>query len=255
MRTKLQVVTFAVFASLALAQTPSIVATVFTTTLGEQNVKTPEVSTEALRGVLADGSALVLDARPHMEWATSHIPGALNVAPKPGVSMSQYVSDTHEIERLVQGEKGKALVLYCNGPMCGKSKRLSEDLLKEGFTNVRRYQLGAPVWRALGEVMETEGDGAKYVYAADRTARWVDARDRAAFAAASLDGAVNITLSDVAKAKDDGRLPMEDHNTRVIVFGESASQARTVAQEIAKNAFHNVSYYPGSYEQLRAALR
>lgn len=240
-------------ASLALAQTPTLVATVFTATLGETNVKTPEVSTQELRQILADGSALVLDARPHLEWAISHIPGALNVARKPGVSDSQYVGDVKEIERLTGGDRGKALVLYCNGPLCGKSKRLSEDLLAAGFTNVRRYQLGAPTWRALGGVMVTEADGAKYVHDGDQTAWWVDARDSGAFAAGSLPGAKNITLSEVAKAKDDGRLPMNDHNTRLIVFGADAAQARAVAEEIAKNAFHNVSFFPGSVDELRGA--
>ena len=40
------------------------------------------------------------------------------------------------------------VVLYCNGPFCQKSKRLAAELLEAGFTNVRRYQLGMPTWRA-----------------------------------------------------------------------------------------------------------
>ena len=35
---------------------------------------------------------------------------------------------------------------------------------------------------------------------------------------------------------------MEDHNTRVIVFGASPEQARDTAEEIARNAFHNVMF-------------
>jgi hypothetical protein len=50
-------------------------------------------------------------------------------------------------------------VLYCNGPFCGKSKRLSEELITAGYTNVRRYQLGIPVWRALFGVTEIEFAG------------------------------------------------------------------------------------------------
>ena len=37
--------------------------TVFQATLGEADAKTPEVSTEELRRILADGSAIVLDSR------------------------------------------------------------------------------------------------------------------------------------------------------------------------------------------------
>src|SRR5262245_18415435 len=52
--------------------------------------RTPEVSTEELRRILAERSATVFDARPFMEFAIGHIPGALNVAAKPGQPMSLY---------------------------------------------------------------------------------------------------------------------------------------------------------------------
>ena len=35
---------------------------------------------------------------------------------------------------------------------------------------------------------------------------------------------------------------MEDHNTRVVVFGATAEQAGAAAEEIARNAFHNVMF-------------
>jgi rhodanese-related sulfurtransferase len=111
----------------------------------------------------------VLDARPYLEYAVSHIPGARNVAAKPGVPMSMYVSDVAEISRLLKGERAGPIVLYCNGPFCGKSKRLAEELLGAGFTNVKRYQLGIPVWRALGGVCEIDLTGLRYVLAQDRT--------------------------------------------------------------------------------------
>jgi rhodanese-related sulfurtransferase len=238
-------------ALLNLAQaTPSV----FQATLQEEDPVTPEISTEALQTMLADSSALVLDTRPHMEWAVSHIPGALNVAPKPGMSMSQYTSDVAEVGRLVAGDKSRAIVLYCNGPFCGKSGRVSEELLADGYTNVRRYQLGAPVWRALGGVMETELDGAKHIYDNDATAVFVDARPAELVALEPWEGTINIPLEEVEAAKDDLRLPMEDHNTRIVVFGESAAQARAVAEEVAANAFHNVSYFPGVFAELHASL-
>jgi rhodanese-related sulfurtransferase len=207
-----------------------------------QTQATAEVSTEEVRRILADGSAVVLDARPFQEFATGHIPGALSVAAKPGVPMSLYVSDVVEVERLVSGNKDAAIVLYCNGPFCGKSSRLAAELVSAGFTHVRRYQLGAPVWRALGGVMQVEPAGVGYIRQGDRTARFYDARSAADFASGSLRGAVNLPKEEVKQAKDDGRLPMLDHNTRIIVFGSTASQAQAVAQAIAANAFHNVMF-------------
>ena len=119
--------------------------------LGEPG-PTTEISTAELTRILAARSATVLDARPFAEYAMSHIPGALNVAPKPGVPPSAYVSDVAEIGRLLHGDSTAPVVLYCNGPHCGKSKRLAGELTTAGYRNVRRYQLGIPVWRALGGV-------------------------------------------------------------------------------------------------------
>ena len=236
---------------------------VYAAVLAETGAPTPDISTAELTETLSRGDAVVLDTRPRREWAVSHIPSALNVAPKPDVPMSQYVSDVAEIGRLVDGDKTRPLVLYCNGPFCGKSKRLSQELLSAGFTNVRRYQLGAPVWRALGGVMVTEPEGARYIFDNDRTAVWIDAREVGEYAAGSLGRARNIPrnkvlpgkdVGEIKAAKDDGRLPMEDHNTRIVVFGRDSEQARAVAEAIAREAFHNVSFFPGSYAELSAAL-
>jgi rhodanese-related sulfurtransferase len=232
-------------------------------TLGEPDQRTSEVSTEELRRILAERTATVLDARPFMEYAVSHIPGARNVSPKPGVPMSMYVSDVTEIGRLVGGEKTAPLVLYCNGPFCGKSKRLAEELLAAGFTSVRRYQLGIPVWRALGGVCETDVAGLRHVLAEDRTAVLIDVREAGEFRKGTLPGARNIPRSlvlegkdvgEIKKAKDDGRLPMEDHNTRIIVLAADSQNARYVAEAIVREAFHNVTYFAGTLDEARAAV-
>ena len=123
------------FVTRANAESP----VVYEATLMESGQKTPEVSTNRLRKILTEKSATVFDARPLMEYAVSHIPGAVNVSAKPGVPISQYVSDVAEVGRVVGNNKAASIVLYCNGPYCGKSKRLSEELLEAGYTNLRRY--------------------------------------------------------------------------------------------------------------------
>src|SRR5215472_9753424 len=77
--------------------------TIVQATLEEPNQKTSEISTDDLRGILATGSAVVFDARPPREYAMSHIPGAINVRSKPGLSMSQYVPDAGEIVGTLDG--------------------------------------------------------------------------------------------------------------------------------------------------------
>jgi rhodanese-related sulfurtransferase len=190
----------------------------------------PEVSTAELEDILRQRSATVLDTRPHLEWSLGHIPGALNVAKKPGVPKALYTSDVAEVERLIGGDKSQPLVLYCNGPYCGKSKRVAGELLKSGYTNVRRYQLGAPVWRALVGIMVIEPDGIRYVFEGDQTAVWIDARDASVFQEGSVPGARNIPQRNVLPEKD------------------------VVAKALAREAFHNVTYFAGTYEALKALV-
>ncbi len=222
-----------------------------------------EVSTEEFQRIVAEEQVLVLDTRPHLEYSISHVPGALNVAARPGVPASMYVSDVAEVGRLVGGDLDRAIVLYCNGPYCPKSRRLGDELATAGHTNVRRYQLGMPVWRAFGGVTVIEADGLRHVLARDRTAVVLDVREADAFRAGSLPGARHLPRSgvlegrdvgEVRRAKDDLRLPMHDHNTRIIVIGRSAGDARFVAQALTHEAFHNVAYFPGTFEEARTAL-
>ena len=163
---------------------------------------------------------------------------------------------------MVDDDKSQPLVLYCNGPNCGKSKRVAGELIKAGHTDVRRYQLGAPTWRALVGVMEIEPDGIRYVFEYDRSAVWIDARDPAEFQEGSLPGARSLPQSlvlpgkdvgEVYAAKNDGRLPMKDHNTRIVVFGQDGEQAKVVAEALAREAFHNVTYFAGAYEAFEEA--
>lgn len=237
---------------------------IFTATLAEPDQKTAEVSTAELREIIAGRSAVLLDARPPLEYAISHIPGALNVAPQPARPAHLYISDVEEIGRLLGGVKDRPLVLYCNGPFCGKTKRLGAELVEAGYGNVRRYQLGAPGWRTLGgKAMQTELAALPYLRR-DATAVWVDGREPAAFGQRTIPGARNIPATGLRpgkdqgvmkEAKDDGRLPMDDHNTRVIVFAANGEDARAVADAIASEAFHNVSFVAAPAEQVLRALR
>jgi rhodanese-related sulfurtransferase len=251
------------FLVLAVALQGQQISNIHSATLGEHGAKTAEISTQELRVLLSEKSAAVFDVRPPLEFAISHIPGAINVAPKPGVSKTFYVSDTAEIERLPAGKKASPVVLYCNGPFCGKSRRLSDELVAAGFSNVRRYQLGIPVWRALGGVTQVEAEGARYVLQGDHTAVWLYTRAPELFNKAKLPGEKRLGVETIRggkdnqameRAKNDGTLPADDHNTRIVVFGDDPQLVRAVADAVAREAFHNVSFYSGSFAELRSAI-
>jgi rhodanese-related sulfurtransferase len=210
-----------------------------------------EVSTGELRQALMDATAIVLDARPYEEYAVSHIPGARSVRGKPGTTPALYVADASEIVESLP-DRDQALILYCNGLYCGRSERFAEDLMNLGYRNVTRYQLGAPGWRALGGVMQVEKTALLRLLEEDNTAVLVDGRTRAS--KPRLRNAVSIPLREASQAKDDGRLPMTDHNTRIFVVADNGEEARNVAEAIVHDAFHNVTFFDGSIAELTALL-
>jgi rhodanese-related sulfurtransferase len=150
---------------------------IYQATIGEPGQKTEEVSTERMRRTVSDGSAIILDTRPRA--------GENNLEGPPEGAITA-------VEKLVGGDKGKALVLYCTGPFCQASRRMSDQLLDAGFTNVRRYQLGMLIWRALGGPTEVELEGVVRVFRDDKTAVFFDARSAEGFANGSIPGAHNL---------------------------------------------------------------
>ncbi len=263
MRRNVLMVTFTQMVGLALAAMVTLAATdaasaqsgnIYQATLGEPNQKTGEVSTEELRRILADGSAIVVDSRKRSEYVAGHIPGARNVKPSPDSPPSEYVA---AVEHLVGGDKSKALVLYCNGPFCQASRRVSEQLVAAGFTNVRRYQLGIPIWRALGGPTEIELEGILRIFKVDQTAVFFDGRTAEEFSKGSLSGAHNVTADNLASEAGRAKVPMpkNDFNTRIVLFGRDSGQARTLADALSKSPYHNVVYFPGTFDTLRTAIK
>ncbi len=215
-------------------------------TIGETGQKTPEVSTEYVRKIISDGSSLLIDARPHAEFVNGHIPTAHN----PNGSPSDVV---HEVEALTGGNKSKELVLYCNGPFCQASRRMADRLVEAGFTNVHRYQLGMPVWRALGGPTQLEPEGAARIHKNDQTAVFLDARSAEEFAKGSLPRAQNLTAAQ-APTVQGKPMPLDDFNSRVVVFGRDASEAKALADALSKRPWHNVAFVAASFSDLSTAI-
>ena len=228
---------FACAPALASKARPSV----YETTMEEQGQKTPELATDELKGLLAKGGALLFDARPAEEYAIAHIPGSL-------------ILDEKQLGRFTQSfpDRGTNIIVYSNGPFCDRAKLRSEDLQRLGYTKISRYQLGLPVWRALGNTAETSLQGFRQV-ARESSTVIVDARSRAQYAAGTVPGAQAILAGEVSRAEKDRRLRYLDHSTRVIVFGNSAGEARSVADELARNAYSNASYFGGAYTELKQA--
>src|SRR5437588_9801482 len=220
---------------------------IFQTSLLEQPQPGKELSTEQLQQILASGSMPVFDVRFELEYAISHIPGALNIPPVNNTSVDREVS---QISALFPNDLHAEFVLTCNGPFCGKSKRVAAALAGAGYDNFYRYQLGLPVWRSLGNTVQTDFDGFAYIFNRDETAVFVDARPPEDFRADTVACAVNIQPGEATAANDDGRLPLWDKGARVVVFADDPHLAKSVASEIAKKAYWSSSYFSGTFSDL-----
>ena len=239
-------VSIAFAAALAVIAAPAFAQSAIQATLAETNQKTPEASTVDVQRALADGSAVVVDSRKRAEYVAGHIAGAKNA------------SSIDEMLKVAGGDKGKAIILYCNGQHCQASRNLGGELVAAGFTDVRRYQLGIPMWRALNGPVEIEIEGIMRIFGADRTAVYVDARSSEEFANGTLPGAHNIPIdTNTGRVALGEKAPalQNDFNTRIILFGRDGAQARKLADAVGRTPYQNVSYFPGTFEALAAAVK
>ena len=216
---------------------------------GAKSDEGAEVSTSELVELLKTG-ATVLDVRSAKECAIAHIPGSVCM---PGVLRSDGSFGAISIRLSTPIPIGqRRLCFTVTGRYCGKSKRTAKPLIEKGYANVRRYQLGLPVWRALGNTVQTDLR-ASLTLEGRPHGGVVDARSPETFKADTLPGSVNVRKGEAKAANEDGRLSHTDKGTRIVVFGTNAEEARDVAVEVAQNAFWNSSYFGGSYEDIKSA--
>lgn len=215
--------------------------TVFEATLEVEHRTTQELSTNEFKAFLARRSGVVFDAQADREFAAAHVPGSISI------------EDTGFL-RLVQAypDRSTEIVVYANGPFADSARRRADELVKLGYIKVRRYQLGLAVWRALGNTAETTLQGFRRMFS-ENSAVMIDARSRAEFAAGTIPAAESILAGEAGQAARDHRLQYYDRNTRIVVFGNSSGEARRVAEEIARQAYPNSSYFGGTYIALKQA--
>jgi len=137
--------------------------------------------------------------------------------------MSVYISDVAgDRSPRCTSAKDTAIVLYCNGPYCGKSKRLAAELVAGGYTKGPALPTGHPgCGGRWGASRRSSLKDCATFSPNDHTAVVVDVREAQEREATPFPNAQPIPRSavlegkdcgEIKRAKDDGRLPMEDHN-------------------------------------------
>ena len=101
-----------------------------------------DISLEEAVEVWSNGMAIFIDAREPQDYAAGHIGSAFNL---PALSFEAYFG---EVAPLLTPTS--RIVVYCDGPQCDFSHRVSERLRQMGFTNVQVLTNGWSVWRQAG---------------------------------------------------------------------------------------------------------
>ncbi len=107
------------------------------------------ISRDALCAKLDRGELVLVDARSPMAYATSHLPGAVNL---PSIWV-----DERAARRVPDRET--EIVVYCEGKDCASSTRVAERLLELGYRNVSHYAEGQRGWVEAGLPLESHAAG------------------------------------------------------------------------------------------------
>jgi rhodanese-related sulfurtransferase/DNA-binding transcriptional ArsR family regulator len=95
------------------------------------------ISAKELLKRVQQGEVTVLDIRPKEEFASGHLPNAINIPPD-------------EVEqRIDELDSNQTIVAYCRGPYCLFSYNAVKLLNEKGYT-AQRLEDGYPEWQAAG---------------------------------------------------------------------------------------------------------
>lgn len=109
-----------------------------------QRERLESISRAELLRRLHEGDVTLLDVRPAEEFASGHLPNAINIPEEELAS------------RLPELLKQQEVVAYCRGPYCALSVNAMKTLRANGFT-ARCLEDGFPEWKAAG--LEVQNDG------------------------------------------------------------------------------------------------
>ena len=160
------------------------------------------IATDALAAKMSGPPAswdfTLVDARTQVEFAESHIPGALLVPAR---------SVTTKLPEVVK-DKTRLVIFYCNGPNCTKTVKAAKAASAAGYMNILEYKEGLPGWGKSGratagkpmasvEVTALTPAALKEAVASKNPPFLMDIRDPEEFASFRIQGAVSMPVDDI----------------------------------------------------------
>jgi rhodanese-related sulfurtransferase len=92
------------------------------------------------------GTVTVVEALGPQYFEQGHLPTAINIPH----------TDVDELAPSLLPDKDAAIVVYCSNTQCPNSAIAQGQLLRSGYTNVRKYAEGKQDWEAAGLPLVSE---------------------------------------------------------------------------------------------------
>lgn len=189
-----------------------------------------------------EANYMLLDVRGISNFEESHLPGA--------VAVPNYRFDKYK-DRL-PSDKNTLLVTYCNGYGCGMSPSMYRELTEGlGYTNVKMFSGGIPLWAATGQPLLTEPEFLKFLQDNAKPDSYVlvDLRNPEQAAKEHITGAVNLPGDDMKAAFE--ALP-NDKKARIILYADNMAVADMARRALVVNNFTEVSELNGGIAAWKA---
>ena len=107
---------------------------------------TPSIDREEIAALLDAGAPIVLveTLRPE-HFDQGHLPGAIHL----------HYEEVEERAAALLPDRDALIVTYCSNRACANSRVAAEQLVRLGYTDVRRYEAGKDDWVQAGLAVET----------------------------------------------------------------------------------------------------
>ena len=210
-----------------------------------------EISTDQLLKIMSSGDKYYLyDARPAKRFGGGHIPTAAIGFP-----------DDKNFLSVLPEDKAALLVFYCGGPTCPFTGKAVKKAQEAGYTNLKGYQGGMPVWNKAKLPLHSEP---KWL-AKNLNPQHVilDVRDTGASSKGHIKGAVAMPVADLQamtqefiKTKTKADLPgASDKRAPIIVYADTdaSDEAAKGYAELRKWGYKEVTILKGGFNGWQAA--
>ncbi len=162
----------------------------------------------------AEGNYVIVDARPGPRYHEGHIPRSVNL-PLPAFEKLR--------GKVLPKDKDTLIVFYCEGIKCSLSPKSSKRAEGYGYTNIKIYHDGLPVWEKGGHPVYTTAKGLASYREKQIPLVLVDVRAADQVANGVIAEAVAIPADGIATRKAD--FPA-DKGAPIILYGSAEETAK-----------------------------